>query len=132
MAEATLRAFGVPRFRAYSAGVRPVARLSTETLEFLASRRLPVAGLQPKSLMQFVAPHGPQLDFVITLSVPSIDMPTPDWKGSPVLARWNMDDDLWDMYWTLQRRIRIFTSLPHARLPRRAMEERVHALATWQ
>jgi hypothetical protein len=36
------------------------------------------------------------------------------------------------MFWMLQRRIKIFASLPHTRLPRRSIENRVHAIATWQ
>jgi arsenate reductase len=56
----------------------------------------------------------------------------PEWRGEPVLAHWSVDQDLSDMFWMLQRRIRIFASLPHARLPRRSMQSRVQAIATWQ
>jgi hypothetical protein len=58
--------------------------------------------------------------------------PAPDWHGEPVLAHWSVEDDLSDLFWMLQRRIKIFASLPHTRLPRRSIENRVHAIATWQ
>jgi arsenate reductase len=132
MAEAILRAVGGRRFRAFSAGFTPVQKLAPELLEFLAGRHLPAAGLHPKSWTQFVAPFGPRLDFVITVSGRAAEKPVPDWQGEPVRAHWSVEDDLWDMYWTLQRRIKIFASLPHARLPRRSIEDRVHAIAAWQ
>jgi arsenate reductase len=132
MAEAILRAAGGQRFRAFSAGYTPVPQLAPELLEFLAARRLPLTGLYPKSWAQFAAPSGPRLDFVITVSERAARQPAPEWPGEPVLAHWSVDDDLSDMFWMLQRRIKIFASLPHARLPRRSIADRVHALATWQ
>lgn len=132
MAEAILRTVGGRRFRAYSAGLAPVQKLAPDVLEFLAARHLPVAGLSPKSWTHFVAPFGPRLDFAITVSERAAQQPAPDWHGEPVLAHWSVEDDLSDMFWMLQRRIKIFASLPHARLPRRSIETRVHAIATWQ
>lgn len=132
MAEALLRAAGGKRFRAYSAGYRPVSRLAPRLIDFLASRHLPVEGLRPRSFMELTAPHGPLLDFIITLGEPAADWPAPEWRGSPVLAYWSAEQDLPDLFWMLQRRIRTFTTLPHARLPRHSIENRVHAIGAWQ
>ncbi len=132
MAEAILRAIGGRRFRAFSAGFAPVPQLAPEVLEFLEARHLPVAGLQAKPFTQFIAPFGMRLDFVITVSERAAQQPAPNWQGKPVLAHWSVDPDLSDMFWMLQRRIKIFTSLPHARLPRRSIQNRVQAIATWQ
>ena len=132
MAEAILRAVGGRRFRVFSAGFNPAPQLAPELLEFLSARRLPVAGLQAKSCAQFIAPFGARLDFVITVSEGAAQRPVPDWQGDPVLAHWSVDRELADMFWMLQRRIRIFASLPHARLPRHAIRNRVQAIATWQ
>lgn len=132
MAEAILRVVGGRRFRAYSAGFTAAPRIAPEVLEFLASRHLPIAGLDPKPWSEFVAPFGPPLDFVITLSAGAAEKPAPEWKGEPVLAHWSVDEGLSDMFWMLQRRIKIFASLPHTRLPRRSIQNRVQAIATWQ
>lgn len=132
MAEAILRAVGGRRFRAFSAGFKPAPKLAPGVLEFLATRHLPVAGLQPKSCAQFVVPFGLRLDFVITVSERAAQQPAPDWQGDPVLAHWSVEEELPDMFWMLQRRIRIFASLPHASLPRRSIQNRVQAIATWQ
>jgi arsenate reductase len=132
MAEAILRAVGGRRFRAFSAGFEAAPRIPQRVLEFLASRNLPVAGLQPKPCAEFVAPLGPPLNFVISVSERAAARPAPEWRGEPVLAHWSIDEDLYDMFWMLQRRIKIFASLPHARLPRRSMQNRVQAIATWQ
>jgi arsenate reductase len=132
MAEAILRAVGGRRFRAFSAGFDPVPMLAPAVLEFLAGRLLPLASLHAKSCTLFVAPFGPRLDFVITVSERAAQKPVPDWQGDPVLAHWSIEDDLSDMFWMLQRRIRIFASLPHTRLPRRSIQNRVQAISTWQ
>ena len=58
MAEAILRAVGGRRFRALSAGFNPAPKLAPGVPEFLATRHLPVAGLQPKSCAQFIVPFG--------------------------------------------------------------------------
>lgn len=132
MAEAILRALGGRRFRAFSAGFTPAPRVPVSLLEFLASRHLPVENLQARSWTEFAVPVGPRLDYVITVSERAAQAASPDWPGEPVLAHWSVEGDAWDMYWVLQRRIKIFASLPHARLPRRAIENRVQAISTWQ
>ena len=134
MAESILRASaGDGRFSAYSAGWRPAAAVPREVLEFLAERQLPTQGLAPKPYARFVEPEGPKLDFVILLDEPPHGL-APDWNGGPVVARWGLEDGggMREAFWVLTRRLKIFTSLPHGRAPRRVMQDRVHSIAIWQ
>ena len=67
-----------------------------------------------------------------------------NFHGDPVIAHWHLDSDderepvepsIWalrDSYWILSRRIKIFTSLPHGKASRHALENRLHALESWQ
>ena len=128
MAESILRSMAGRRFKAYSAGIQPVAEVSAQVMDFLHGRRLPTDGLRPKSLAEC-----PRVDFVITLC-PQAEAALPDnWLGDPVIAHWGIDEeDIWDVFWVLQRRIKIFTSLPHGTLPRRSIERRVQAVPAWQ
>ena len=128
MAESILRSMAGRRFRAYSAGIHPAAEINAPVLEFLHGRRLPTEGLRPKRLAEC-----PRVEFVITLC-PRAEAALPEsWPGDPVIAHWGIDEeDLWDVFWVLQRRIKIFTSLPHGTLPRRSIERRVKAMPAWQ
>jgi hypothetical protein len=97
-------------------------------LEFLHGRRLPTEELRPKSLAQC-----PRVDFVITVCPRAEHALPEDWLGDPVIAHWGIDErDIWDVFWVLQRRIKIFTSLPHGSMPRRSIERRVQAMPAWQ
>jgi len=139
MAESILRSMG-PRFAAYSAGIRPVAEVEPGVIEFLRERHLPTSGLRAKGVREFLLDGAPRLDFVITLSDLADEEAPAIWHGDPVLAHWNVadcnepltDDTVRDAFWALQRRIKIFASLPLAGAPRRAIQHRVEAIATWQ
>jgi arsenate reductase len=143
IAEAILRAFGGPRFKAHSAGLVPAPSIDPLVVEFLKSRRLSTRGLRTKSLLDFNRPDA-TLDYVITVCERAA-METPrNWPGNPVVADWRVEtlprtatqedreDSIRDSYWALMRRIKIFTSLPHGVVPRRKIEHRIQALATWQ
>ncbi len=137
MAEAILRAVAPGRFGAYSAGCASSAPLNRDVLEFLDSHYIPVEGLHSKSLHAFRGPSAPKMDFIITLCDAAAREDFSRWPGHPFVAHWNVGDDdeadeadaaLRDYFWTLMRRIKIFTSLPHGKLTRRALERRVLTL----
>jgi protein-tyrosine-phosphatase len=130
LAESILRSLGGTRFKAYSAAIRPAAALSPALIEFLQARRLPTEGLRPARLQEF---SKSRLDFVITVS-PGVECLLPEeWPGEPVIAHWRVEEDaLWDAFWVLSRRIKLFTSLPHGTAPRRALERRVQEMPAWQ
>jgi protein-tyrosine-phosphatase len=130
VAESILRSLAGIRFKPFSAGIAPAPAISVSVFDFLRTRRLPTEGLRPKSLRTFQAAR---VDFVITLS-PTAELALPeDWLGDPVIAHWGIEEEeLWDAFWVLQRRIKIFTSLPHGSMPRRSIERRVQAMPAWQ
>jgi arsenate reductase len=140
MAESILRSVGGSRFACHSAGVHPVPIVHPLVLDFLRERRLPISGLRPKAMREFLAPAASRLDFVITLSEAAADEAAARFGAGPVVAHWNVDESegavgevaVRDLFWTLQRRIRIFASLPLASAPRRSIQHRVDAIATWQ
>jgi protein-tyrosine-phosphatase len=137
MAEAILSSIAPGRFGAHSAGCFPAPVVQPEVVEFLATHHMPVARLRPKSLQTFRTPGGPRMDFIITLCDAAAETDYSAWPGSPFVAHWNVidayatgeaDEALRDNFWTLQRRIKIFTSLPQGKLNRRVLERRALTL----
>ena len=141
IAEAVLRVEGNGRFRPHSAGLNPATAIDSDVVNFLAARHVPVAGLRPKGLAELEAGHASAFDFVITLSdAAALFASGHPWSGHPVIAHWVLDAEArgtgeqgsgWamrDAFWTLSRRIRIFTSLPHRKATRRSLENRLYAL----
>ena len=130
VAESILRSLAGSRFKPFSAGIAPAPAIGLSVLDFLRTRLLPTDALRPKSLRTFQASR---LDFVITLCPAAEQLLPEDWIGDPVVAHWGIEEkDLWDAFWVLQRRIKIFTSLPHGSAPRHTIERRVQAMPAWQ
>ena len=137
MAEAILASVAPSRFGAFSAGCFPTAAVNPRVIDFLATHHMPVARLCTKSLRAFRAPDAPRMDFIITLCDVAADEDYSDWPGKPFVAHWNVldeyatgeaDEALRDNFWTLQRRIKIFASLPQGKLSRRLLEQRALTL----
>ena len=137
MAESILASVGAARFHAFSAGSLRQAPPNPYVLDFLAHHHMPVAGLRSKTLDNFRSPGSPRMDFIITLCDGATNQPLSDWPGDPFIAHWNVatddatgdaEDALRDSFWTLMRRIKIFTSLPHGKLNRRLLERRALTL----
>ena len=137
MAESILTSVGAARFHAFSAGALRKAPVNAYVVDFLAQHHLPVAGLSSKTLDSFRLRGAPRMDFIITLCDAAASEPFQEWPGDPFIAHWNVetgdaagdaDDALRDSFWTLMRRIKIFTSLPHGKLNRRLLERRALTL----
>ena len=133
MAEAILRSVAPGRFGAYSAGLFPGAVMNPDASEFLHRHHLAASHLRPKSLQAFRGADAARMDFIITLCDSAADEDFSAWPGEPFIAHWNIQDEyttgeadevVRDNFWTLMRRIKIFTSLPHGKLSRRLLEER--------
>jgi len=140
MAEALLEKLGAPRFRAFSAGSRPVGRVNP-----CAERELRVMGLDPakfrsKSWDEFVAPGAPRLDIVITVCDNAAGEVCPVWPGQPITAHWGFPDPaalegddaakqhaFSQIAHQLRTRIQLLLSLPMDRLDRVALRERMRA-----
>lgn len=131
VAEAILREVGALRFRAYSGGVIPAARPARGLLEFLESRRLAVSALRPKDAGCYLGGNAPLMDFVFALSHPAAQL-LPRFSPRAVTAQWNVEaDEIRDVFWTLMRRIKIFTALLERPSPQQRVQERLHAIAAW-
>ena len=137
MAEAILTAVAPARFGAYSAGCFPAAAVHPDVVEFLATHHMPVGRLRTKSLQTFRTANALRMDFIITLCDAAADTDYSGWPGAPFIAHWNVldayatseaDEALRDNFWTLQRRIKIFASLPQGKLSRRLLERRALTL----
>lgn len=134
MAEVILYQLGRGRFRTHSAGLTPQAEIHPLTLRALelAGQGYRLEGLYTKSIQAFTEPAAP-MDFVLTLSDVLLGTGLPDWPGAPVQAHWGCDEPLqlaermgWtgpqlirafnQVYVQLLTRLRIFASLPPARL----------------
>jgi arsenate reductase len=145
IAESILRASGRGRFHAYSAGCVSSGPVSREVLAFLRERNLPAEGLRSKGLRELSGSDGPSFAFVIALSeLAAATTSERTFHGDPVVAHWHLDGEdeneqsepsVWalrDSFWILSRRIKIFASLPHGKASRHVLENRLHALESWQ
>jgi arsenate reductase len=141
IAESILRQVGAGRFHAFSAGSRPAWRVNPFALEMLRHNRMPVDGLRSKNWDEFAAPDAPPLDFVFTVCDNAAGEVCPVWPGQPMTAHWGIpdpaavegsDDDkrraFADATRTLLNRIRMFTSLPLAKLDRLSLQRKLDAM----
>ena len=92
MAEALLNALGAGRFRAFSAGSRPVGTVNPYALEVLQRQGYRVEELRSKSWDEFAAPGAPQMDAVITVCGSAAGEACPVWPGEPATAHWELPD----------------------------------------
>jgi|SRR5262245_10129500 len=144
IAESILRTTGRGKFHAHSAGCNSSGPVGGDVLAFLRERNLAVDGLRSKGLRELTGQEGPPFAFVIALSeLAAATCAERTFHGDPVIAHWHLDNEdesesqpsVWalrDSYWILSRRIKIFTSLPHGKASRHVLENRLHALESWQ
>ena len=138
MAEALLRRWGMDKFWAYSAGSLPRGRVHPLALELLQKEGLKTQDLRSKSWDEFSGPDAPVMDIVITVCDRAASEVCPVWPGQPITAHWGMPDpdrpDLDEdeqrrlfkkVYMELDQRIKIFTSLPLAKLDRLALQKQL-------
>ena len=142
MAEAILEKHGGGRFRAYSAGSKPVAEPNAEVMEKLRVLGHDTGKLRSKSWNEFTGPSAPHLDFIITLCDTPEGQECPEFGGVSVTAAWPLPDPakftgspieraalLNELYTSLRRRLEIFAALPFASLDRMALKARLDELA---
>ena len=131
---------GEGRFRAYSAGSHPAGTVNPFALKLLKGLGYPVDHLRSKSWDEFEGEGGPQFDFIVTVCDNAAGEVCPVWIGKPVRAHWGIPDPaavegsdtekslaFAEAYRQLGNRIRLFTSLPIAKLDaislKRSMDE---------
>ncbi len=138
IAESILRQVGVGRFRAFSAGSHPTGTVNPFALEYLSANRMPIDGLRSKNWSEFGEPGAPQLDFVFTVCDNAAGEVCPVWPGRPITAHWGVPDPaavagsdehkrraFAESGRVLLNRLRLFTSLPLAKLERLTIEQRL-------
>jgi arsenate reductase len=140
MAEAIANSIGNGQLEAFSAGVRPAARVDPIAVELLEHVGLRAPDHPPQHVREFSAPDSPPLDFVFTLSDTAAGESPPTWPGHPVTAHWRCTDpeqfdDAQDRRLALmrtrselERRLRVFTNLPMQSLDRMSLQTHVDAL----
>jgi arsenate reductase (thioredoxin) len=140
MAEALANAIGRGQLQAFSAGVRPGARIDPIAAELIEHAGLPVPDHPPQHVREFSAPDSPPLDFVFTLSDTAAGEAPPTWPGHPITAHWRCTDpDEYDdpterrlalmrTRAELERRLRVFANLPVESLDRISLQAQVDSL----
>lgn len=135
-AEAILRDLGAGKFRAFSAGTRPVTQINPFALEVLARNGHPTEGLRAKHLSEFEGPDAPRMDFVFTVCDLAAAEECAPWPGQPMTAHWGVADPVKatgtdaekglafaHAYGELRRRILAFAALPFRELEKLALQQ---------
>lgn len=92
LSEAILNRLGAGRFRAFSAGSKPVGRVNPGALELLGRLSFPTDELRSKSWDEFGRPGAPTMDHIITVCNNAAGETCPVWPGSPATEHWDIDD----------------------------------------
>jgi len=141
MAEAILNHQGAGRFTAYRAGSHPTGKPRPEALQQLETAGISTDGLRSKSWDEFSGPEAPHLDFVFTVCDNAAQEQCPYWPGMPMTAHWGIPDPaaakgtpqevaraFRDAFVVLDRRIRLFTSLPMDALESLALKQKIEEI----
>jgi protein-tyrosine-phosphatase len=141
LAEAILNRLGAGRFRAYSAGSHPKGRVHPLALAMLCELGYDTSGFRSKSWDEFASRGAPALDFVFTVCDNAADEACPAWPGQPMTAHWGVEDPaafegpedrqrrlFRRIYLELERRIRLFLSLPVESIDRLSLQARLNEI----
>lgn len=89
LGEALINHLGAGRFRALSAGSRPVGRVNPHALATLARHGLPTEGYRSQSWEEF---EGEDIDVLITVCDSAAGETCPAYLGRAVRAHWGLPD----------------------------------------
>jgi protein-tyrosine-phosphatase len=141
LGESIVNQLGQGRFRGFSAGSQPKGEVHPYSLDLLSSLRFPVDGLSSKSWDVFAAAGAPPMDFIFTVCDDAAGEACPAWPGQPMTAHWGVPDPaaaqgteierraaFRQAFAALENRIRIFLSLPLARLDTMTLQARLDAI----
>ena len=92
LSEAILDRLGKGRFKAFSAGSKPVGQVNPGALELLRRREFPTDGLRSKSWDEFAGPDAPKMDHIVTVCNNAAGETCPVWPGYPATEHWDVDD----------------------------------------
>jgi arsenate reductase len=141
LAESIMNKLGKGRFRGFSAGSHPSGRVNPLALDLLKQLDLPTEGLRSKSWDEFAGTDGIHFDFVITVCDNAAGEACPVWPGRPVTAHWGIPDPaavegtelekkfvFSQAYKSMDRRIKLFLSLPMTSIDQLRLKERMDAI----
>jgi arsenate reductase len=141
LAERLIERFGGGKFRGFSAGSHPKGEVHPMAIRMLEEAGLPTMGLRSKSWDEFAAPGAPAMDFVFTVCDDAAGEVCPIWPGHPVTAHWGIPDPanaagsefdrlaaFRTAYRMLETRVKLFASLPVAKLERTSLVRRVQEI----
>ena len=139
LAEAILNDEAKGRFQAWSAGSQPKGQVHPMAIETLEECHLPTQGYRSKSWDEFARPGAPPLDFVFTVCDNAAGEACPIWPGQPMTAHWGIEDPaavegsgqrqaFHTAFFYLQRRIRLFLSLPLESIDRLSLQTRLREI----
>jgi protein-tyrosine-phosphatase len=132
MAEALIEFWGRGRFAGFSAGSQPRGEVNPLALD-----------ARSKDWSEFAAADAPEMNFVFTVCDDAAGEQCPVWPGQPITAHWGIADPasvegtevektlaFRRAFAELERRIKIFVSLPIAAMDRLQLQTRLDAIAT--
>ncbi len=92
LGEVLINSLDGDRFRAFSAGSKPVGRVNPGAIAKLDREGLPTKGLRSKSWDEFARPESPRIDVVITVCDSAAGESCPIWPGHPAVVHWGIPD----------------------------------------
>lgn len=138
LGEALMNHLGAHRFKAWSAGSRPVGQVNPQALAQLERWHVPTEGLNSKRWDDFAQPGAPVFDFIFTVCDNAAGETCPVWPGQPMTAHWGVPDPaavkgdaaavekaFLDAAVTLRRRIELLLALPLAKLDQLAIRHEI-------
>lgn len=141
MAEALLNRHGAGKFRAFSAGSQPSGRVNPSVKALLDRLGFDTSDFRSKDWREFAKPGAPTMHFVITVCDQAAGEVCPIWPGMPTTAHWGFPDPssfegndaekaafTADVFASIERRIRIFASLPLATLSKPEIRRRIDGM----
>lgn len=141
IAEVVLNELGKGRFKAFSAGSQPSGAVHPMTLQVLQAQGYDTSTLRSKSWEEFASADAPQMDFVFTVCDLLAGEACPVWPGQPLTAHWGFADPVKaegseqrrlaafsQVQNQIVNRLRLFLSLPLAKLDRLAIKREIDRL----
>jgi arsenate reductase (thioredoxin) len=141
LAESIMNKLGEGRFRGFSAGSHPGGRVNPLALDLLKQLDFSTEALRSKSWDEFAGMDGIHFDFVITVCDNAAGEACPVWPGHPITAHWGVPDPaavegtelekksaFSQAYKSMDRRIKLFLSLPVASIDQLRIKERMDAI----
>ncbi len=143
MAEALIEFWGRGRFHGFSAGSHPRGEVHPLALDTLRALRVPAADPRSKNWSEFATAASPPMNFVFTVCDNAAGEQCPVWPGQPMTAHWRIADPaavegsevdkalaFRRAFAELERRIKIFVSLPLTAMNRLQLQARLDSIET--